>query len=234
MSSDIDPIEQGGEETRSPGWFARAQEYWYSEFRKLVGAWVFVVVLISMGSIFVAIVDTTDYLFSTNTFCGNTCHVMEITVFKELKKSKHWNTPTGVRATCANCHVGGRLSFAMMDHFVGTGELFVWLTHDLSKPGAFERLRPDAADRVRFKMIENNSAECRSCHVMEAIVPKRIRGQNQHEDALERDITCIVCHYNLVHKEVAPSTAFNEAIEEAMGVGTEEGPELGEEEEELL
>jgi nitrate/TMAO reductase-like tetraheme cytochrome c subunit len=233
-----EPVESGKKKGRPRGWFTRAQDWWYMEFRKIVGAWVFVVVVIGFGAVFVAAMDFTDYVFSTQTFCGTACHVMEINVYKELKQSKHWNTPTGVRALCADCHVGGRLSFAMFDHFVGTGELFVWLTHDLDKPGAFERLRPAGADRVRFEMIENDSARCRSCHVMEAIKPKRIRGQKQHEEALEEGITCIVCHYNLVHKEVEPSPAFQRAIEEARGLtGTEEEDETelaGEEEGEVL
>ena len=222
------------------GWIQRAQEYWYREFRRIVGAWVFVVVIITIGSIFMVVLDTADYVFSTQTFCGTACHVMEINVYKELKESKHWTTPTGVRALCKDCHVGGRLSFAMVDHFVGTGELFVWLTHDLDKPGAFEQLRPDAADRVRFEMLEDDSARCRGCHVMEAIKPKRIRGQNQHNDAMEKGITCIICHYNLVHKEVEPSPAFRSAIEQAIGGAIEEeGPEgpkepAGEEGEEVL
>ena len=236
-TSPTEPTKSGKKPSRSPGFFKRAQDYWYDQFRRIVGAWVFVVVLIVMGSIFVVVVDTADYVFSTMTFCGTTCLVMEVNVYKELKKSKHWTTPTGVRATCADCHVGGRLSFAMLDHFVGTGELFVWLTHDLSKPGAFERLRPAAADRVRFAMIENDSWKCRGCHEMEAIKPKRIRGQNQHEEALEEGTTCIVCHYNLVHKEVEPSPSFKRAIEEARGLTNaddETGPASGEEEGEVL
>lgn len=220
------------------GWFQRAQEFWYREFRRIVGAWIFVVVLITVGSIFIVMTDLTDYIFSTQTFCGTACHVMEINVYKELKESKHWTTPTGVRAECKDCHVDGRLSYAMLQHFVGTGELFVWLTHDLDKPGAFEQFRPAAADRVRFKMIEDDSKNCRSCHHMEAIKPKRIRGQKQHEEALEKGTTCIVCHYNLVHKEVEPSPAFARAIEEARGLTTadedETEPAAGEEGEEIL
>lgn len=227
------PAKKPGE---SRGWLRRAQEWWYEEFRKIVGAWVFVVVIAVVGAIFVVVVDATDYVFSTMTFCGTTCHVMEVNVFKELKESKHWKAPSGVRATCADCHVGGRLSFAMLDHFIGTGELFVWLTHDLSKPGAFERLRPAGADRVRFQMIENDSARCRKCHEMEAIKPERIRGQNIHADALEKGTTCIICHYNLVHKEVEPSAAFRAAIDAATDAGSEEDSELeaGEGEEEVL
>jgi nitrate/TMAO reductase-like tetraheme cytochrome c subunit len=202
---------------KKAGFFQRAQDYWYKEFRRIVGAWVFVIVIIAMGSIFIAMADTFDYVFSTFTFCGTACHVMEANVYKELKESKHWNVPSGVRAKCKDCHVSGRLSFAMLDHFVGGSELFVWLTHDLNKPGAFERLRPAAADRVRFQLIESDSAKCRGCHDMEAIKPKRVRGQKQHEEAIKKGITCIICHYNLTHKAVEPSPAFQAAIEQARG-----------------
>lgn len=175
--------------------------------------WVIGVVILAVGGTAVATVDVTDYYFSSDNFCAFTCHVMENTVYKEMQESKHWTTPSGVRPKCADCHVSGRLTFAMWDHFVGTGELFVWLTHDFSQPGAFEELRPAAADRARFQMLENDSANCRDCHVMEAIKPKRKRGQKQHKNALEDGTTCIACHYNLVHKKVEPSAAFLKAIE---------------------
>jgi nitrate/TMAO reductase-like tetraheme cytochrome c subunit len=175
--------------------------------------WIFLMMILAVGGVGVATVDVTDYYFSSQNFCAFTCHVMESTVYQELKQSKHWTTPSGVRPTCADCHVSGRLTFAMWDHFIGTGELFVWLTNDLDEPGAFDKLRGPAADRVRFQMLENDSEKCRGCHVMEGIKPERKRGQRQHADAIETGTTCIVCHYNLVHKEVEPSEAFLEAAE---------------------
>ena len=174
---------------------------------------LFIAILISLGGITVAAMDLTDYYFSSDNFCAFTCHVMEDTVYKELQESKHWTTPSGVRPKCADCHVSGRLTFAMWDHFIGTGELFVWLRNDFSKPDAFEAFRPAGADRARFQMLNDDSANCRRCHVMEGIKPKRKRGQKQHKYALEDGTTCIVCHYNLVHKEVKPSAAFLKAIE---------------------
>jgi len=202
----------------SRGLFRRAQDWWYYEFRKIVGAWVFAIVLITVVSIGVVVMDFTDYIFSHNTFCGNVCHVMESTVYQELQKSKHWNTPTGVRPTCAHCHVSGRLTYAMMQHVVGTGELFVAMTNDFSMPGSFEKFRPAAAERARFQFFERDSTNCRGCHVMEAIKPSRIRGQNAHNDAMRDGTTnCIVCHYNLVHKEVEPSKAFLATIEAYLG-----------------
>ena len=236
---DNDPAEttEPQPKTSKVGRFQQIQEWWYREFRRMIGAWVFLIVLFFIAAASIASVDFTDYIFSHNTFCGNVCHVMESTVFEELQDSKHYKTATGVRATCADCHVSGRLTWAMVDHFLGTGELFVNLTNDFSKPGSFEKFRPDAANRERFKMLENDSETCRSCHVMDAIKPKRVRGQNQHKEAIEKGITCIVCHYNLVHKAVEPSEAFLNAIEAIIASGEEEGPaeedlELGTEDEE--
>lgn len=174
--------------------------------------WILIVVLLAIGGTSVATLDTTDYYFTSQNFCAFTCHVME-SPYKELQQSKHGTTPSGVIPTCADCHVAKRLTFAMWDHFIGTGELFVWLTYDFSEPEAFEALRPAAADRARFQMLANDSQTCRECHVMEAIKPVRKRGQRMHTRALEENTTCIVCHYNLVHKEVEPSEAFLEAIE---------------------
>lgn len=216
----ITPAKRAG-----PGRLKRIQDWWYREFRRIIGAWVFVLVLLFVGAFFLGALDFTDYVFSHNTFCGNVCHVMESTVYKELQESKHYNTPTGVRATCAQCHVSGRLTYAMIDHFLGTGELFVNLTNDFSRPGSFEKFRPDAANRERFKMLGNNSETCSHCHVMEAIKPQRIRGQNAHKDAMEKNVPCIACHYNLVHKEVEPSEAFLNAVEEYLGQGEEEATE---------
>ncbi|MBF8270572.1 MAG: napC [Gammaproteobacteria bacterium] len=223
MSADLITPDPKPSKSRSGliGRVKRAQEWWYREFRRIIGAWVFALVLLFIGTIMVVLVDTTDFLFSTNVFCGTVCHVMESTVYKELQESTHWTTPTGVRATCADCHVSGRLSLAMVDHFIGTGELFVWMTNDFSKPGAFEEFRPAAANRERFKMLGNNSETCAHCHVMEGIKPERIRGQNAHKDAIDRNIPCIACHFNLTHKEVEPSEAFLNAVEQYLGQGEE-------------
>ena len=186
----------------------------FGRWRNLVRhkLWLFVIVIVAIGGTSVITADVTDYYFTSDNFCAVSCHIMDIPN-KELQKSKHWTTASGVRPKCADCHVAGRLSFAMLDHFIGTGELFVWLTNDFSNPEAFEVLRPAGADRVRFGMLSNDSANCRRCHTMEAIKPKRKRGQSLHKAAIKEKTTCIACHYNLVHKEVEPSAAFLKAIE---------------------
>ncbi|MEJ2761080.1 MAG: NapC/NirT family cytochrome c [Gammaproteobacteria bacterium] len=223
--SDANPNLPGG---GSGGWFQRTKAWWYRTVRKTLFQWIlFIIGLVLFGAFSVVAVDATDYVFSTQKFCANTCHVMESTVYQEYKKSKHYNTATGVRPHCADCHVSRRLTYAMIDHFMSTGELFVWLTHDFSKPGSFEKFRPEAANTARFKLLDSNSANCKSCHTMAAIKPERVRGQNAHREAMKNgNSNCIACHYNLVHKKVEPSQEFLNAAKKYIGsAGGEESKE---------
>ena len=68
--------------------------------------------------------------------------------------------------------------------------------------------RPELAYAVRDWMRANDSATCRTCHEEESIKPARKRGRRQHEQAREESMTCIDCHYNLVHEEVEPRESF--------------------------
>lgn len=161
----------------------------------------------------VPVADFGDRYFSSNAFCATACHVMEATVYKEYRESTHWKTVTGVRPTCADCHLSKGLTAAWWEHVLGTKELYANVVLGIRTAEDFEEVRAEAADRVRFRMLGNDSKNCRGCHVMEAIQPERKRGQRQHAEARETGTTCIACHYNLVHKEVEPTEAFLEATE---------------------
>jgi nitrate/TMAO reductase-like tetraheme cytochrome c subunit len=157
--------------------------------------------------------DAIDRYFSSDAFCAETCHVMTATVAEEYKTTAHWQTPTGVRPGCGDCHVSEGLAATYWDHILGLRELYATVIGGITTVEKFEEHRAAAADRVRLRMVANDSKNCRTCHVMEAIQPTRRRSQVQHEEAREKGITCIVCHYDLVHKAVPPSDAFNAVIE---------------------
>ena len=174
------------------------------------------VVVFAIGMVAgVPLFDAVDRQFSSDAFCMTGCHLMEATVAKELRQSDHWTRPSGVRATCSDCHVSEGLTAAMWDHMVGTRELISFLFKGIRTPEEFEKVRFEGANRVRLAMVANDSKNCRRCHTMEAIKPERKRGQRQHTEASETGATCIACHYNLVHKEVEPSEAFLKAIDES-------------------
>ena len=195
---------------------AGGRRSWLGRARAAISGYPLLFILLALGVGAIVAVPTTeavDHYFSTDRFCAQTCHVMNATVAKEYHRSAHWNTATGVRPGCADCHVSEGLTLATWDHVVGVKELVAFAFRGIRTPEAFEAERAGAADRVRMKMLGNDSRNCRSCHVMAAIQPERTRGQRQHTQALESGTTCIACHYNLVHKEVEPSAGFLQALE---------------------
>ena len=157
-------------------------------------------------------IDKVDQYFSSNEFCSTSCHTMGATVAEEFKTSAHGTTHTGVIPECRDCHLSENLTSAMIDHVKGTRDLYATVIQGIDTVEEFEEVRAEGANRVRMRMFGNDSANCRGCHVMEAIKPEKTRGQRQHTEAIEKDITCIVCHYDLAHKETPLSEEFDAIV----------------------
>jgi cytochrome c-type protein NapC len=114
-----------------------------------------------------------------------------------------------VRAGCADCHIPHGIVSATLAHVKGgVKDIISEAMNDFSNPEIWDRGRAERAHEVRIWLLETDSATCRTCHEEAAIQPERKRGQSQHADARERGLTCIGCHYNLVHAEIEPSADF--------------------------
>jgi nitrate/TMAO reductase-like tetraheme cytochrome c subunit len=123
--------------------------------------------------------------------------------------SMHRDTPTGVEVGCSDCHVPP----SFPDNIIhktksGIRDIYVELTNDFSDPANWEARREKLAHNVRNWMIDNDSATCKSCHTEDKLKPKRESGQRQHELAQRSEVTCIGCHFNLVHQPVKPTKEF--------------------------
>jgi cytochrome c-type protein NapC len=141
---------------------------------------------------------------NTMDFCTS-CHVMEATVYQELKNTAHWENPSGVRATCSDCHVPhGNWLQTLWYETKRTGELFRTITGQVNTAEEFEERRLEMAQSVWRHMEETDSHECRHCHKMDAmeIAEQKRRAQVQHETAAEEGKTCIDCHKGIAHKQV--------------------------------
>lgn len=160
----------------------------------------------------VPVADHVDRYFSSQEFCANSCHTMKATVAEEFETSAHGTTRTGVVPQCRDCHIDENLTGAYFNHIVGTMDLYATLIEGIDTVEEFEEVRAENANRVRMRMVANDSKNCRSCHVMAAIKPEKKRGQRQHAEAIEEGITSIVCHYDLVHKETPLSEEFDAVI----------------------
>lgn len=158
------------------------------------------------------VADSVDRYFSSNEFCAGACHVMTATVATEFEESTHATTTTGVVPKCANCHVSETLLGAYVNHVKGLSDLYAQYIKGIDTVEEFEGVRFEAANKVRMNFVATDSANCRTCHVLEKIQPERVRGQRQHAEAREKNITCIVCHYDLVHKSTPLSEEFEAVV----------------------
>jgi nitrate/TMAO reductase-like tetraheme cytochrome c subunit len=64
------------------------------------------------------------------------------------------------------------------------------------------------AYRVRDGLRATRASSCEWCHTLDNPVPKKKRGKRSHKQAEEKNLTCINCHYNLIHREVDPRADF--------------------------
>lgn len=141
---------------------------------------------------------------STLEFCTS-CHEMESTVYQEYKETHHYENRVGVRAICSDCHVPHHNWMATVWKKINaTSELYHHFMGKLDTREKFEEHRLEMAQSVWASMQANDSATCRNCHSMQAMVfdKQRTRSATQHKSAIEEGKTCIDCHKGIAHKEV--------------------------------
>ncbi len=141
---------------------------------------------------------------NTMGFCIS-CHEMRTTVFEEYKKTTHYRNPSGVQATCADCHVprpwGAKLWRKIS---ATTKELPHKILGTIDTPEKFEARRLQLAEDVWASMKASDSRECRNCHSytnMELDKQAR-RAMRRHEEGIADKQTCIDCHKGIAHKPI--------------------------------
>lgn len=91
------------------------------------------------GIIFWGAFNTAMEVSNSQTFCIS-CHEMRENVYKEYRKTVHYQNRTGVRATCPDCHVPKTWGYMVMRKISATNELFHH-SPDQSVPGRNSRPR---------------------------------------------------------------------------------------------
>jgi len=168
-----------------------------------------------LGMALVLGAEQLDRLTTTEAFCASSCHSMQAYLADEptYKNSIHRTTSSGVQAGCADCHIPKGLLPATWSHIIdGSRDLYGELTNDYQQPELWQARRVELAWRVRDKMLADDSRNCRACHTREIVPTQRPRGQRQHELAQREKISCIGCHFNLVHAEVKPRQGFLDKV----------------------
>jgi len=156
-----------------------------------------------------------DHYTSSNEFC-TTCHSMTYAEDAYLQ-SAHYNSASGVRASCGDCHVSEGVIMATYDHAIGTKDLIKQLfgKADYDDPVVNLLHLPEAAFAARDWFRKRDSATCKRCHALDAIQGTRANTAAIHQEETDGK-TCIDCHMNIVHRKVPSEQTFKRAAWNAM------------------
>jgi nitrate/TMAO reductase-like tetraheme cytochrome c subunit len=134
-------------------------------------------------------------------FCIS-CHEMRDTVYEEYKETVHFKNPSGVQATCADCHVPRPWVHKVVRKIKATNELYHKAMGTIDTPEKFEAHRLTMAERVWASMKATDSRECRNCHDFSAMdLSEQDRyARKRHERAMDQGQTCIECHQGIAHE----------------------------------
>ena len=137
---------------------------------------------------------------NTESFCIS-CHEMEANVYQEYKTTIHYSNPTGVRATCPECHVPRDWIHKVVRKARASNELYHWIIGSIDTPEKFKAKRHELAGHVWKSMRETDSRECRNCHDYDhmALQQQSVMAKRTHELSVTLDYTCIDCHQGVSH-----------------------------------
>ncbi len=171
--------------------------------------WAFVGVL--TGLVLAVGIEAANRLTSTDAFCTS-CHVMKASIAADpvYQKARHQTGTSGVRAGCKDCHIAATdlVGETWIHAKKGIMEWIALMRFDYDDPKVWASRRVLLARNVRDEMRSDDSAACRNCHELASTRPKSRAGRAAHAFAAEGTRTCIQCHFNLVHRPVAPRLEF--------------------------
>ena len=121
-----------------------------------------------MGVIFWGGFNTALEATNTEKFCIS-CHEMRENVFAELQDTVHYTNPSGVRATCPDCHVPHNWTSKIARKMAASKEVYGKIFGTISTPEKFEEHRLTMARHEWARMEANDSLECRNCHAAESM-----------------------------------------------------------------
>ena len=133
-------------------------------------------------------------------FCVS-CHEQD--VVEEYEETIHFSNPSGVRATCSDCHVPEQWTYKMIRKVEATRDLFAWMVGTIDTPEKFEEKRLEMARRVWSRMRWQGTVGCLNCHTFDAMDPaEQVRkGRKDHLKTIDKgDKACIDCHQGIAHE----------------------------------
>ncbi|MBL3534981.1 MAG: NapC/NirT family cytochrome c [gamma proteobacterium endosymbiont of Lamellibrachia anaximandri] len=162
---------------------------------------VFVSIIFLAGVVFTGLFNVGLGFTNEMDFCTS-CHSMKVNL-EEYKETTHYKNASGVRATCADCHVPKPFAPKMIAKVMAYKDVLHEILGTLDTKEKYESHRWEMANRVWDKMRSTNSRECRSCHDFSQMdLSEQDRSaRKRHARAEDEGKTCIDCHKGIAHEE---------------------------------
>ena len=178
-------------------WQALRQAYPHRSAITL-GVAALVVCVVIGGGIVVAGVATV-HMTSTEEFCSS-CHTNDAAA--EFKGTIHDQNRTGVRATCADCHLPREVVPMMVRKVKAAKEVWGQFTGVINTKEKYDKHRYEMAVSEWTRMKGNHSQECRNCHDLAKAAEKQSdSARERHAKAMAEHTDCIDCHFGIAHTE---------------------------------
>lgn len=145
--------------------------------------------------------DTAMRATSTDSFCTS-CHAMD-SPYAQLQKTSHFANTSGVRATCADCHVPHEFVPKMIRKIEAAREVWGTITGVIDTPEKYAAHAPAMKAREIARLRRNDSQECRNCHEVEHMLTavQSSKAQKYHQAMTTQGKTCIDCHAGIAHPD---------------------------------
>ena len=190
-------------ETNKPSdrrsWWVRL---WQPGNKWLLGFPVGALVVFFAGAIAVIGSQVAIHESSTEQFCTSACHSMVFPA-DEWRDSPHYKNTSGVRATCADCHIPQTYPAKLIVKTrAGIVDVYNEIKGTIATREKFDANRARMAEDVWDYMKKTDSRECRNCHSEEHFLLKDQpeKAAKAHVTGPEEGKTCIDCHKGIAHK----------------------------------
>jgi len=162
---------------------------------------VIVSIIFLAGIIFAGLFNVGLAYTNEMEFCTS-CHSMKVNL-EEYKETIHYKNPSGVQATCSDCHVPQQFVPKMVAKIMAAKDVYHEIAGTIDTPEKYEAHRWDMATRVWSKMKGTNSRECLNCHQFDNmdLTAQSRSARARHGNAPDKGQTCIDCHRGVAHEE---------------------------------
>ncbi|WP_411755561.1 NapC/NirT family cytochrome c [Serratia sp. (in: enterobacteria)] len=137
---------------------------------------------------------------SSTEFCLS-CHTMQAP-YEEYTGSVHFQNQKGIRAECADCHIPPSGMDYLLTKLVASKDIYhQFISKKIDTPEKYEDHRLAMAQTVWDQLKANDSATCRSCHSIDAMMldAQSAEAKKMHEMGIKEQQTCIDCHKGIAH-----------------------------------